>query len=228
MNNIINIGLPSKGRLKIESSIYLRNKRFILSNKKGKRELFGFIKNRPNIKVIYLHAREIIERLADNSLDIGISGYDLLMESGMNYSKKISIKKKLNFGLARLVIAVPDKWIDVQTVADLEEIAFKFKDDKNLRLRVATKYPNLTTKSLLDKGVTQFRIVNSLGATEIYPFSGSSEIITDITSTGATLKANNLRELIDGEFLKSEACLLVSKKSTKVKKNLKALINLLS
>ena len=115
-----------------------------------------------------------------------------------------------------MVIAIPDPWIDVQTVADLEEIAFEFKDKKRKRLRVATKYPNLTREFLFSKGVTQFKIVSSLGATEAYPFTGSSEIITDITSTGETLKANNLRVLKDGLILKSEACMMISKSAPKI------------
>ena len=128
---------------------------------------------------------------------------------------------------ATLVIAIPNDWIDVQTIADLEEIAFEFKDKKKSRLRVATKYPNLTREFLFSKGVTQFKLVKSLGATEIYPFTGSSEIITDITSTGETLKANNLRILKDGEILKSQACLMISKKSQKIK-GLKRILSILS
>ena len=130
----------------------------------------------------------------------------------MNLQKKIDIKKRLDFGMADVVVAIPDDWIDVQTVADLEEVSFDFRDIKNSRLRVATKYPNLTNNFLLSKGVTQYKLVPSLGATETYPFIGSSEIITDITSTGKTLKDNHLRILKDGFILNSRACLLVSKK----------------
>ena len=125
-----------------------------------------------------------------------------------------------------MVLAIPNQWIDVQTVADLEEIAFIFKEKKHKRLRVATKYPNLTKEFLFQKGVTQFKLVSSLGATEAYPFTGSSEIISDITSTGETLKANNLRILIDGKILSSQACMLTSKASSK-KNDVKKLINLL-
>ena len=123
--------------------------------------------------------------------------------------------------------AVPDAWIDVQTIADLEEISFEFKDKNTGKLRVATKYPNLTNDFLLSKGLTQYKIVNSLGSTEIYPFTNQSEIITDITSSGATLKANNLRVLKDGNILKSSACILVSKKSLKDKNKNKIITSLL-
>ena len=107
---------------------------------------------------------------------------------------------------------------------DLEEIAFEFKDKKRNRLRIATKYPNLTREFMFSRGVTQFKLVKSLGATEIYPFTGSSEIITDITSTGATLKANKLRILKDGIILNSQACLMTSKKNREIK-NLKSVLN---
>lgn len=220
MKNIITIGLPSKGRLKEGSINFLKKNNLKISSNIDDRNYFARIENLSNTKVIYLHAKEIIQRLGDGTLDMGISGLDLLCESPINLQKKIEIKKKLDFGKASLVAAVPDDWIDVQTIADLEEISFNFRDKKNIRLRVATKYPNLTNKFLFSRGVTQCKLVPSLGATETYPFTGSSEIISDITSTGATLKANNLRILKDGYILESCACFLFSKKSSSIlKKN---------
>ena len=225
--NILNIGIPSKGRLRKDVlNIFKKNKLNLISER-GERDLLGSIKQFKNIKILYLHAREIIERLGDGSLDIGFSGFDLLKESEINTQKKINVIKKYDFGKATLVVAIPEPWIDVQTVADLEEIAFEFKDKKKKRLRVATKYPNLTREFLFSKGVTQFKLIDSLGATEAYPFTGSSEIITDITSTGETLKANNLRILKDGEILRSEACMMISK-SSKNKMGLKKIVKLLS
>ena len=225
--NILNIGVPSKGRLRKDVlNIFKKNKLNLISER-GERDLLGSIKQFKNIKILYLHAREIIERLGDGSLDIGFSGFDLLKESEINTQKKINVLKRYDFGKATLVVAIPDPWIDVQTVADLEEIAFEFKDKKKKRLRVATKYPNLTREFLFSKGVTQFKLIDSLGATEAYPFTGSSEIITDITSTGETLKANNLRILKDGEILRSEACMMISK-SSKNKTGLRKILKLLS
>ena len=212
MNNLITIGLPSKGRLKDKAiEFFETNGLKILQNEK-ERNYFATIRNKPNIKIIYLHAKEIIQRLGDGTLDVGISGLDLLNESEKNLQDTISTKKKLNFGGANLVVAVPDDWIDVQTIADLEEVAFDIRSKRNTRLRVATKYPNLTNNFLISKGVTQYKLISSLGATETYPFIGSSEIITDITSTGKTLGDNNLRVLKDGLILKSTACLFVAKK----------------
>ncbi len=224
---MIKIGIPSKGRLRKDTLSIFKNKNLKILSERGERDLFGYIKGNKKIKIVYLHAREIIERLGDGSLDIGFSGYDLLKESELNIQNKVIINKKLNFGNATLVVAVPDEWIDVQTLADLEEISFDFKDKKKSRLRVATKYPNLTKEFLFSKGVTQFKLVPSLGATEVYPFTGSSEILTDITSTGETLKANNLRILKDGNILKSTAILMSNKKSSN-QIYLKKILNLLS
>jgi ATP phosphoribosyltransferase len=212
MKDLITIGLPSKGRLKEDSINFFEKNNFKLTSNGGERNYFAQIDNFPNIKIIYLHAKEITQRLGDGTLDMGISGLDLLRESTINLQKKIEVKKKLDFGTANVVVAIPNDWIDVQTVADLEEVSFDFRDKKNTRLRVATKYPNLTNNFLVSKGITQYKLVPSLGATETYPFVGSSEIITDITSTGKTLKDNNLRVLKDGLILKSRACLLISKK----------------
>ena len=227
IKKILNCGIPSKGRLRKDVLNIFRKNKLTLISERGERDLLGSIKQHKNIKILYLHAREIIERLGDGSLDLGFSGFDLLKESEINIQKKINVLNKYDFGKATLVIAIPDKWIDVQTIADLEEIAFEFKDKKRKRLRVATKYPNLTREFLFSKGVTQFKLIDSLGATEAYPFTGSSEIISDITSTGETLKANNLRILKDGEILKTEACMMISK-SSKSKKELRKIVKLLS
>ena len=224
---MINIGIPSKGRLKKDVLKVFKKNKLNIYSERGERDLFGYIKKVNNVKIIYLHARECIEQLSLGNIDIGFSGHDLLKESEINVQNKILTNKKYDFGNANLVIAIPDLWIDVQTLLDLDEVADEFKKKKKRLLRVATKYPNLTRQFLYSKGVTQFQLVKSLGSTEVAPFTGTAEIISDITSTGATLKANNLRTLKDGEILKSQACLMVSKLSLK-KSGIKKIINLLS
>ena len=130
MKNLITIGLPSKGRLKEGSIQFLARNNLKLTSNGGERNYFAEVKNFPNIKIIYLHAKEIIQRIGDGTLDIGISGLDLLNESATNLRQKIELKKKLDFGSANVVIAIPNDWIDVQTVADLEEVSFDFRDKK--------------------------------------------------------------------------------------------------
>ena len=130
MKNIITIGLPSKGRLRDKSLDFFNNRELKILTSSKERNYFASIQNKPNIKIIYLHAKEIIQRLGDGTLDLGISGLDLLNESEKNIKDKILIKKKLDFGYANLVVAVPDDWIDVQTIADLEEVAFNIRSKK--------------------------------------------------------------------------------------------------
>ena len=212
MKDLITIGLPSKGRLKEKAISYFNDRGLKILQSKKERNYFGTIENNRRIKIIFLHAKEIIQRLGDGTLDMGVSGLDLLKESDQNLQARVTIQEKLDFGNANLVIAVPDDWIDVQTIADLEEISFDIRSKRNARLRVATKYPNLTNDFLISKGVTQYKLISSLGATETYPFIGSSEIIVDIISTGKTLADNNLRVLKDGMILSSTACLFIAKK----------------
>jgi|TARA_B100000929_G_scaffold90983_1_gene71380 ATP phosphoribosyltransferase len=218
---IINIGIVSKGRLKKESEkIFKKKKLKIYYNK---RELLGKIKDRPNIRVLFLHAREIIEQIAIGKLDIGISGFDLLKESEINIQKNIKVEKKLNFGFANLILAVREEFIDVFTTLDLDEVADEFRKKNKRLIRIGSKYPNLTRQYLYSRGVTNFSIVKSRGATESMAAISTAELISDITSSGQTLKANKLRILSDGEILKSQACLMSSKLS-KNKKGLKKLI----
>ena len=227
MKDIIKIGIPSKGRLRKDVlNIFKKNKLKLIS-KRGDRDLFGSVKGKRNIQIIYLHAREIIQRLSDKSLDLGFSGLDLLKENEANVQNDIKVFKNYPYGQATLVVAIPEDWIDVFSMADLEEVAFEFKDKKKKRLRVATKYPNLTREFFYNKGVTQFSIVKSIGSTEISPYTGSSELITDITSTGSKLTANNLRIVNDGYILKSELCMMVGKSSL-MNKELQKLTKLLS
>ena len=127
MKNLITIGLPSKGRLKDRAISFFNDKGLKILQSDKERNYFATIENQSNIKIIYLHAKEIIQRLGDGTLDTGISGLDLLNESKKSLKDKINIKQKLNFGSANLVIAVPDDWIDVQTIADLEEVAFDIR-----------------------------------------------------------------------------------------------------
>ena len=222
---VINIGIVSKGRLKEDSEKIFKKKKLKIYS--DKRELIGRITDRPNIRVLFLHAREIIEQISIGKLDIGISGFDIYKESEINIQNKIKVEKKLNFGFANLVLAVRKEFIDVFTTLDLDEVADEFRKKNKRLIRIGSKYSNLTRSFLYERGVTNFQIVKSLGATELMPVIGTAEFISDISSTGQTLKANKLRVINDGEILKSQACIFTSK-INKNKKGLKNLIKLLS
>ena len=224
---IINIGIASKGRLKDDTEkIFKKNKLNIYSDR-GKRELVGKVKGRTELRILFLHAREIIDQLSIGNIDIGISGLDLLKEADINIQKNIKIEKKLNFGFATLVLAVRNEFIDVFTTLDLDEVAEEYKKKNKSLLRIGTKYPNLTREALYSRGVTNFTIVKSLGSTELMCAMNTASVISDITSSGDTLKQNNLKILADGEILKSQACIFSSRKNI-LKRGVKKLVKIIS
>src|SRR6185503_21268146 len=116
----------------------------------------------------------------------------------------------LGFGQANVVVAVPQAWIDVRTMRDLDDVANAFHTKRGKRMRVATKYVNLTRNFFAGHGIVDYRIVESLGATEGAPATGAAELIVDITTTGSTLAANALKPLDDGVILRSQANLVAS------------------
>ena len=225
--DIINIGIVSKGRLKEESEKIFKKNNLKIYTEDGERGLVAKVKGRKNIRVLFLHAREIIDQLSLGNIDLGISGFDLLMESEINIQKNIKVEKKLKFGFATLQLAVRKEFIDVFTTLDLDEVAEDYRRKNKKLIRIGTKYPNLTRDALYKRGVTNFIIVKSLGSTELMPAMDTAMLISDISSTGTTMKKNHLRPLSDGEILKSQACLLSTKKGTN-KKGLKSLIALFS
>ena len=225
--DIINIGIVSKGRLKEESEKIFKKNNLKIYNEDGERGLVAKVKGRKSIRVLFLHAREIIDQLSLGNIDLGISGFDLLKESEINIQKNIKVEKKLKFGFATLQLAVRKEFIDVFTTLDLDEVAEDYRRINKKLIRIGTKYPNLTRDALYKRGVTNFTIVKSLGSTELMPAMNTAMLISDISSTGNTMKKNHLRPLSDGEILKSQACLLSTKKGTN-KKGLKSLIALFS
>jgi ATP phosphoribosyltransferase len=167
----------------------------------------GVLRGLDEVEVAFLSASEIAQNLRDGKVDLGVTGQDLLTEKIPPEDKAVRLLVRLGFGPADVVVAVPECWLDVATMADLDEIAESFYERHGRRLRVATKYHNLTRRFFAEKGVTGYRIVESLGATEGAPAAGIAEIIVDITTTGSTLAANALKILDDGLILRSCAVL---------------------
>ena len=203
--DIINIGIVSKGRLKEESEKIFKKNNLKIYTEDGERGLVAKVKGRKNLRVLFLHAREIIDQLSLGNIDLGISGFDLLMESEINIQKNIKVEKKLKFGFATLQLAVRKEFIDVFTTLDLDEVAEDYRRKNKKLIRIGTKYPNLTRDALYKRGVTNFTIVKSLGSTELMPAMDTAMLVSDIYSTGTTMKKNHLRPLSDGEILKSQA-----------------------
>lgn len=208
MSNLI-LAVPSKGRLE-ENAAALFDTAGIGLKRAGARGYTGTVNGIGDIDVQYVSASEIAARLADGSVHFGITGEDLLREEVPDLDAAMQLVLPLGFGRADVVVAIPDGWVDVQSMADLAEVAGDFRAQHGKRLRVATKYSQIAAAFFARHGLVDYVIVKSFGATEAAPNSGAAEAIVDITSTGATLVANQLRVPDDGIMLKSEANLAAS------------------
>lgn len=205
--SVITLAIPSKGRLMEATAELLAKAGFTIDRLGADRGYRGVLRGLDEVEVAFLSASEIAQNLRDGKVDLGVTGQDLLTEKIPPDDKAVRLLVRLGFGPADVVVAVPECWLDVATMADLDEIAESFYERHGRRLRVATKYHNLTRRFFAEKGVTGYRIVESLGATEGAPAAGIAEIIVDITTTGSTLAANALKILDDGLILRSCAVL---------------------
>jgi ATP phosphoribosyltransferase len=204
------IAVPSKGRLQENTEAFFARAGLALVKPGGARDYRGTIAGLANVEVAYLSASEIASNLARGAVHLGVTGEDLVRESIAD-AESVALIEGLGFGFANVVVAVPQAWIDVRSMADLDDVATAFRARHNRRMRVATKYINLTRNFFARHGVVDYRIVESAGATEGAPVSGTAELIVDITTTGATLAANGLKVLDDGVILRSQANLVASR-----------------
>jgi ATP phosphoribosyltransferase len=209
----VTLALPSKGRLREQALEHFSRAGLAVELPADERKYRARIAGRADVEVSFLSASEIAGELGAGSIDLGITGEDLLRESVTDSETRCEIAARLGFGRADVVVAVPDVWLDVATMADLDDVAADFRQRHGRRLRIATKYWRLTQQFFSGKhGIQVYRIVESLGATEGAPAAGLADVIVDITTTGSTLKANHLKVLSDGIILQSEACLVASRK----------------
>jgi ATP phosphoribosyltransferase len=211
MSDKLIFALPSKGRLMEQCTEAFATSGLVIQkagqNRGYRGELVGF----PDVEVHFVSSSEIAQLLRSGAAHIGVTGEDLMREAVDDADMRVTFAKKLGFGRADVVVAVPQCWLDVRRVSDLETMAMSYRRAHGHRLRVATKYLNITRRFFAGAGVASYRIVESLGATEGAPAAGLAELIVDITTTGATLAANGLKILDDGVILRSEANLIASK-----------------
>jgi ATP phosphoribosyltransferase len=207
----LSIAVPSKGRLKDEASKLFERAGIGLRKSGHERFYRGALDGLDGVEVVYFSAAEIVHQLKAGRVHLGVTGEDLIRETLGDVDGSVEFLRPLGFGRADVVVAVPDCWIDVDSMADLEDVAAQFARAHGRRLRVATKYMNLTRRFFAGHGVTGYRIVESVGATEATPAAGTAELIVDITTTGTTLRANHLKVLEDGLILKSQAHLFASR-----------------
>ena len=204
------IAIPSKGRLQENTNAFFARAGLSVARPGGARNYRGHLKGIDNVEIAFLSASEIAKELKAGSVHLGVTGEDLIREHLPDPESYVDLLLTLGFGHANVVIAVPKAWIDVRSMEDLGDVAMDMPLRYGHRLRVATKYLNLTRAFFASHGIIDYKIVESLGATEGAPAAGSADIIVDITSTGSTLEANNLKILEDGVMLRSEANLVAS------------------
>ncbi|MGV3551434.1 ATP phosphoribosyltransferase [Rhizobium sp.] len=211
---MITIALPSKGRMKDDATAIFQRAGMKIVAVGNDRSYRGRVEGVDDVEIAFLSASEIAREIGAGSVDFGVTGEDLVREDLSEADKKAEFCVRLDFGHADVVVAVPEIWLDVDTMADLGDVAADFRNRHGRRLAIATKYWRLTQKFFSSQhGIQLYRIVESLGATEGAPAAGQADIIVDITSTGSTLKANHLKILDDGVVLKSEACLVRARKA---------------
>ena len=206
----VTLAVPSKGRIRDDALATLARAGIDPAPLADERAYRTTVPALPGLEVAFLSASEIARELAAGRVALGITGEDLARESTPDFEARLCIEARLGFGHASVVVAVPATWFDVADMADLADVAAGFRAASGRRLRVATKYRRLTRAHLARHGVRLYRIVESLGATEGAPHSGLADIIVDITSTGSTLRANDLKVPRGGVVLASEVCLIAT------------------
>lgn len=209
----ITIGLPSKGRMKDDCQAIFEKAGMKIVAVGNDRSYRGRVEGIDGIEIAFLSASEISREIGLGNVDFGVTGEDLIREGLAEADKRMEICARLGFGHADVVVAVPEIWLDVDSMEDLGDVAADFRARHGRRLAIATKYWRLTQQFFSRQhGIQLYRIVESLGATEGAPAAGQADIIVDITSTGSTLRANHLKVLSDGVILRSQACLVRARK----------------
>lgn len=207
----IKLGVPSKGRLMEKTFDWFGQYDVMLGRSGSDREYAGAVDGIENVELVLLSAGEIPRELAAGRIHLGVTGTDLVREKLAGWQTRAIELAALGFGQADLVLAVPQAWVDVSTLDDLDAVAAAFRETHGQRLRIATKYHRLVREFLRLNGVADYQLVDSQGATEGTIKNETAEAIADITSTGDTLRANHLKMLDDGLILSSQATLYQSR-----------------
>ena len=207
----LKLGVPSKGRLMDKTFDWFGRHGIKLGRAGSDREYAGTVQGIDNVELILLSAGEIPRELAAGRIHLGVTGTDLVREKLGQWQNQVSELAELGFGKADLIVAVPQCWVDVDTLDDLDAAAAAFRVTHGIRMRIATKYHRLVRDFLRDNGVADYQLVDSQGATEGTVKNETAEAIADITSSGDTLRANHLKILQDGLILRSQATLYKSR-----------------
>ena len=203
----VKLGVPSKGRLMEKTFDWFGQHGITLARAGSERDYAGKVEGIDGVELVLLSAGEIPRELAAGRIHLGVTGTDLIREKLGRWDMQVETLVELGFGHADLILAVPQYWVDVDVLDDLDAAAAAFRRDHGFRLRIATKYHRLVREFLRSTGVADYALVDSQGATEGTIKNETAEAIADITSSGETLRANHLKILSDGLILRSQATL---------------------
>ncbi|MCP4385738.1 MAG: ATP phosphoribosyltransferase [Hyphomicrobiales bacterium] len=211
MSEPLVIAIPSKGRLQADTKARFAAAGLDITQAGAERSYRGSMTGLAGVEVAFLSAPEIAREIGAGAVHVGVTGRDQIEETVPDFAERVDFLLPLGFGQCSVVVAVPEAWIDVTTMGDLSDVAADFLPRHGRRLTLATKYINVTRRFFAGHGIADYRIVESLGATEGAPATGAADLIVDITSTGATLRDNGLKIISDGVILRSEANLIASR-----------------
>lgn len=211
---MLRLALPSKGELEDPALAFLRACGLSVLRPNARQYTAG-IPVLGDAQVLFQRAADIPAKVQEGSVELGITGLDIVRETVHDPRGCAVLMEDLDFGQCDLVVAAPETWIDITSMTDLVEVADEMRS-RGLELRVATKYPRLVRGFFLQKGINYFTIVASTGAIEVAPTMGFADIIADISSSGTTLRENGLKTLSDGTILSSQACLIGNLDSLRV------------
>jgi ATP phosphoribosyltransferase len=206
----LKLAIPSKGSLYDGTLTFFESCGLKIARPNPRRYTAG-IRALPDTEVLLHRAPDIIEKVAEGEIDIGVSGLDLVEELRGDRDDLLVLYDDLGFGRCELVVAVPEAWIDVSSWHDLADLSVELHAEGR-SLRIATKYPALLRRFCYANGITYFRLIDSQGATEAAPGLGYADMVADITETGTTLRDNQLK-IVGGPLLRSQACLVGSRRS---------------
>ena len=207
---ILNLAVPSDGALHDPSLTFLRSCGIGVL-RTNMRRYTAAIPSLPETSVLFQRTSDITQKVEEGSAEIGIVGLDRFMEMRSEDGDTGIVIENLGFGHCELIVGVPDSWVDVVSVADLADLAMEFREEGR-DLRVATKYPRMVSRYLLNGGVNHFSLVQSSGTLEVAPAMGFADVIADISSSGTTMRENRLKPLSGGAILASQACLIANRR----------------
>lgn len=205
MSDRVTIALPSKGAI-AEPTINFLKDCGLRVDKPNPRQYTGTMPTLPLVDVLFQRVIDVVYKVADGTAQLGITGLDVVHE--YPDENLIVVHDNLRYGYCKLLVAVPEAWVDVENMADLTDVALDFREYQRRNLRIATSYPNMTRQFMHAQGIHHFTLVNAEGAIEAAPTIGYSDIIVDLAQTGTTLRENHLKPLADGVIVESQACLV--------------------